>query len=107
MVGYQVSINREGNFKIMLSISTWEIFVWDDGDSRQSDVSKYLCMEGTKITLGRQMSDYKNGRKLCKNLSLPENLSLSETGYLGFERFWIGIMVLRIAFFPSRILIFV
>lgn len=44
-------------------------------------------MEGTKITLGRQMSDYKNGRKLCKNLSLPENLSLSETGYLGFERF--------------------
>lgn len=32
------------------------------------------------------MGDYKNARKLCKNLSLPENLSLSETGYLGFER---------------------
>lgn len=53
----------------MLIIITWEIFVWDDGDFRQSVVFKYLCTEGTRITLGRQMSDYKNGRKLCKDLS--------------------------------------
>lgn len=79
-VGYQVNnINIGGNFKIMLIIITWEIFLWDDGDFRQSVASKYLCTEGTRVTLGRQISDYKNGHKLCKNLSLPENLFLSHT----------------------------
>lgn len=42
-----------------------------------------------------QMNNCKNGHKLCKNLFLP--VTLSETECLKFERFWIAMMVLRIA----------
>ena len=40
--------------------------MWSVWDLRQSDVSKYLGTGRTRITLGRQMNNYKNGYKLCK-----------------------------------------
>lgn len=86
-----------------------EIFKWNDWDLRYSDFCKYLSTQRTRITTsGRQVNNCKNAHKLCKNLPLPENLSLtvSETGCLRFERFRVATMILRIAFFPSDILIF-
>lgn len=99
MLGSKVNyISIKWNFKIILSIITWEIFTWNDWDLRQSDISKYLGTGRTRITLGKQMNNYKNGCKLYTNLSLFENLS--ETGCLRFERFSIAVMIWRIAFFP-------